>query len=233
MGIGAQRCGTSWWYRLLLLHPDVALAPSGRKETHFLDQFGEKDFETGDIARYASLFPRPKGGCVGEWTPRYMLDPWVPGLIARLAPDTRIIAILRDPVERYSSGLTHSLTAGAPVGEAVVIDALERGFYFRQLEAFLDHFDRDRILVLQFERCKADPAQHLNDTYRFLGLDPIGIATSALVGVVNKARTQKVRVVPEVRTLLAGVYQEDSRELADAFPSIDLSLWTSPERPGR
>ena len=52
-------------------------------------------------------FPRPSGSLTGEWTPDYIQCSWVPALLAQAAPGTRLLVLLRDPVERFRSGLAH------------------------------------------------------------------------------------------------------------------------------
>ena len=62
-----------------------------------------------DIERYQRYFPVPEGAVAGEWTPGYLIDFWTPELIARAAPEARILVLLRDPIDRFRSGLTHQL----------------------------------------------------------------------------------------------------------------------------
>jgi hypothetical protein len=112
--IGAQRAGTTSLFRYLLHHPDVA-GPSGGdsavwwvKETHFFDE----KFSKG-VDWYRSFFPlastrerlRKRGHdlLAGEATPYYMFHPAVPARVATTIPEVRLIALLRDPVERAYS----------------------------------------------------------------------------------------------------------------------------------
>src|SRR5206468_6067487 len=75
VGIGAQRCGTSWWYDAMRRHPAIERSPIG-KEVHYFDRFWQGDAPDDIAAEYASLFPRPPGQVTGEWTPRYLADFW-------------------------------------------------------------------------------------------------------------------------------------------------------------
>jgi hypothetical protein len=112
--IGAQRAGTTSLFNYLLRHPDVA-GPSGGdsavwwvKETHFFDEKYTKGVDW-----YRSFFPlsatreryRKRGHDLqaGEATPYYMFHPAVPARAAATLPDARVIALLRDPVERAYS----------------------------------------------------------------------------------------------------------------------------------
>ena len=51
-------------------------------------------------------------------------------------------------------------------------DAIARGFYDDALRRWIAYFPPEQILVLQYERCVADPTGQLARTYRFLGLEP-------------------------------------------------------------
>jgi diadenosine tetraphosphatase ApaH/serine/threonine PP2A family protein phosphatase len=109
VGVGAQKSGTSWWYRNLLAHPEVFRPKLGMKELYFFRELAFRELTERDVDRYHRLFPRPRGTITGEWTPAYMAEVWTPVLLERAAPDVRVLAILRDPVERYRSAVTHNL----------------------------------------------------------------------------------------------------------------------------
>jgi hypothetical protein len=75
---------------------------------------------------------------------------------------------LRDPVERYASGLGHAVRlAGArriPVAPGTVIEHAARSDYLPQLEMLLQSFPAEQLLVLQFERCVEEPVPELART---------------------------------------------------------------------
>ena len=115
------------------------------------------------LARYHALFPRPDGALAGEWTPGYMLDFWTPPLLRRAAPDAKLLVLLRDPVERFRSGLTlteNRLTLGWSA-RAAANGGFQRGIYADQLLRLWSAFPREQVLVLQFERCVRDPRGEL------------------------------------------------------------------------
>ncbi len=107
VGIGAQKAGTSWWYQLICLHPDVYARPDIHKERHYFDRYAVRPYGPEQSERYRAWFPRPVGRLSGEWTPDYLSMPWVPDLMSRAAPEAKFLVILRDPVERIASGLAH------------------------------------------------------------------------------------------------------------------------------
>lgn len=225
MGVGVQRAGTSWWFSLLESHPQVRrLASSAAKELHWFDRFWDGRMTDEDVRRYHDHFRRPAGSVAGEWTPRYLYDPWVPPLLARAAPDARVLVMLRDPVERFRSGLTHAAERGRAIDADVVNDAVQRGRYGAQLEHLLRSIPAERVLVLQFERCRQEPAAMLRRTEEFLGLEP-GLVTVALERPRNEAKGAKVDVDPALLGQLADGYAADLRLLRELVPDLDPALW--------
>ncbi len=172
VGIGAQKSGTTWWYDLVAAHPEVSCRADIHKERHFFGRFAVRSFEEGDTEMYRSWFPRPETRVTGEWTPDYLHQSWVPPLLQKAAPDARLLVLVRDPVERFRSGLAHHGRHTGRLIADVYADAVVRGLYGRWLEHWLKHFPSDHILVLQYEHCVADPAGQIERTYRFLGLSP-------------------------------------------------------------
>jgi hypothetical protein len=99
--VGAMRAGTTSLFSFLARHPQVAA--SFGKEVHYFDL----RFHRGP-AWYRCQFRRPRtdtrGDAVGvESSPYYMFDPRVPGRMAALMPDVKLVFLLRDPVERAFS----------------------------------------------------------------------------------------------------------------------------------
>lgn len=221
VGIGAQRAGTSWLHSLLTSHPQVEVHPSVPKEIHFFDRHYETVCTEADIARYHSLFPRRRGRLAGEWTPEYMVWPWVPPLLAE-AGVRKLLVTLRDPVERYAAGWSFSVRRGAPDVPTISGDAFHRGFYHRQLSWVLAHFDRSQLCVLQYERCLDDPAGAAARMYEFLGLEEFDPPTPA---ARVKAAHDKLSMPHAVRTMLTDAYRDDVKALVTAFPEIDVARW--------
>lgn len=223
VGIGTQKGGTTWWHSLIVSHPGVASHPDIHKERHFLSRFGSEPFSEADIDDYHGWFPRRAREIAGEWTPDYMSSPWVAPLLNRAAPKARLLVILRDPVDRFRSGLSHQLANGSRPAIDTVSDAVNRGFYDHHLAWWTEHFDEDRILILQYELCVRDPAGQLAKTYRFLGLDD-----SFRPPDLEERRSSTVRTIPmdsDVADRLAEIYAEDVAALSRRLPELDLSLW--------
>ena len=223
MGVGAQRSGTTWWYDLIAAHPGVHDGVA--KELHFFHRYWQRPFAGVDAGRYASYFPRPPGSLGGEWSPGYLAHFWVPPCLQQSAPDTHVLVLLRDPVERYVSGVTlqgETRRAGAASASA----AFRLGLYGSQLEYLYRFFPRRQVLVLQFERCVKDPAAEIRRTYEFLGLDD-SFAPPDLASRRNASRAKKPTIDDDHRRWLVQAYEPEVVRVAELEPSLDLALWAN------
>jgi hypothetical protein len=230
IGVGTARSGTTWWDSLINRHPLVSRAPSTPKEVHFFDDRWERGLTTADVAAYHALFARPEGHASGEWTPGYMVDAWTPALLRQAAPDARLLVLLRDPVERFRSGRTlaeNRFTVGS-TARAAANAAFNRGVYADQLARLWNHFPREQVLVLQFERCVAEPREQLARTFEFLGLEPELEAGVDVGAPVNQSRSQKVVLSRWQEDQLIRRYAPENERLATLLPELDLSLWQAP-----
>jgi len=193
--IGGQRCGTTSLYEALSRHRDIV--PSFRKEIHYFDIHHERG-----IQWYRANFPLRallRRRISGEATPNYLAIPEVPERMARVVPEARLIALLRNPVERahsawklrtYERGETRSfaravedeITGAAPTWDGVS-DArqerwrrskrfayLDKSRYAEHLALWLEHFDADRMLIVQSEKLFAMPDETLRTIEDFLAI---------------------------------------------------------------
>ncbi len=219
VGVGVQKAGTTWWYRLITRHPGV-VSRGHPKELHYFDLLADR-FTPADAARYSQWFPRPPGAITGEWTPRYMADDHTPAQLAMAAPDARLLVLLRDPVERYISGVTMQVARGWPPDDA---NAIRRGLYASQLERLYEWFAPEQVLALQYERCVEHVVGELARTYRFLDLDPDFVPRS--VGRrINIATRPAVAVDPDRIRALVAQYEPDVTRLQNLGVEIDLWRW--------
>ncbi len=108
--IGVGKGGTTYLYHLLTQHPLVERASS--KETHFFND----DYYIEGVEWYRQCFPTPrqKNGrmtITGEASP-YIAHPLAPERAAEVVPEARLIALLRNPVDRAYSDHHQSLRRG-------------------------------------------------------------------------------------------------------------------------
>jgi hypothetical protein len=174
MLIGPGRAGSDWITKNLALHPDIYMPR--RKVTRFFSDHYDKGIDW-----YSDIFGERPEKAVGEASVGYMRSEAAPARIARHLPNVKLIANLRDPVERaYSSfgRLTGVARPGEPNYQISFEDKvrttprlLEASFYGSHLRRWYEHFPKENLLVLAFDDMKADPARFLKSIYRFLEVD--------------------------------------------------------------
>lgn len=193
MIVGAMKCGTSSLHNYLTQHPGV-VAPL-RKEIHFFDSHHAR----GEGWYRANFGRAGEAGLNLDSSPYYLFHPCAAARARALVPEARIIVLLRDPVRRAYSHYWHERNkrreclsfeeaiAAEPArlgdaegrlerGEASHDRAhqhysyLARGRYAGQIRRWLQHYPRERMLVLRFEDLAADPLAVLDRTLVFLGL---------------------------------------------------------------
>lgn len=225
--IGAQKCATTTLFEHLRHHPDIAMPLE--KEVPFFtghdhsagrwSAFAEKQFAA---ARESQLW--------GKASPQYMCDPAVPGRIQALMPDIKLVAILRDPIERtwshfrmgqrrdtehrdFASAIEELLAGGGrPAdGPRAVPDHAdgyqsEADFYVawseygRILSNYASRFGPEQLLVLYTEELESRPAETLDRLLTFIGL-PAGFRPPSLGEVIHRGGGKK-RIPQSVRSWL-------------------------------
>ncbi len=172
--VGPQKSATTWLYRCLREHPQIAAPP--RDTIHYFDMFYARGEDW-----YAEHFRSARPGQRGfDPTYTYLRSPWAPARIARHNPSARIAVCLRHPIERAFSHYWHEKKKRSiRYGFADVLGHydlfaswIEPGLYARHLRRFLDHFPREQLLLQRFERLGADPAAFLGELLGFAQLEP-------------------------------------------------------------
>lgn len=197
LGIGAPRAGTTWLHELLASHPDVYV-PTRRKEVRFFDQYYERGLQW-----YEKFFPsNAQAGqyqAIGEISPAYLYCPRCPERIASIPSITRLILMLRNPVDRAYSAYGLDIRFGSFSGPfedflSLRPDTIQMGFYSRQIRRYLRYFRRDQILTLIFEHAVADAPGTKKTLACFLGVavDRFPLAVGA--NRVNRSYIPKARL---------------------------------------
>ena len=226
VGVGTQRAGTTWWFAELRRHPQLAIAPGSRKELHFFDPFANRPLTEADIARYHQWFPRPDGSVTGEWTPVYVYEPWAISMVARAAPDAVYLLLLRDPLDRFGSGLEFGLGRGFSYNESV-LDAFHRGLYAGQVARLFEHVPRERVLVQLYEELRADPSGQRRRSAQFLGLDPERFPNAVDAREPTKRASAGVGTTAALMSELRARYCDDLGRLAQLLPELDFGRWST------
>ena len=174
--IGAQKGGTSFLYHLLTRHPLVE--PAARKELHFFDH--PEYFDHG-AEWYRRCFPRLSAedgqrSITGEATPYYLFDPPVAKRMAEIVPKARLIALLRNPIDRAFSHYQMQVKRGTEprtFEEAIEqqdSSYLSRGIYVDQLLRWFEFFGKEQMLILKSEDFFERPVETLKVVLTFLDL---------------------------------------------------------------
>ncbi|NEP42904.1 MAG: sulfotransferase [Okeania sp. SIO2H7] len=202
--IGAAKAGTSSLFYYLKQHPQIYMPISGyQKEPDFFALEGEKLEYPGpngifkmknritDIDRYRALFDGvTTEKAIGEASTVYIYSEKAPQRIKHYIPDAKIIAILRDPVERAFSHYLFWASQGfepdtdydfakAIAAENRRIKAgwshnwhyVQRSFYYRQLQRYYDCFEPEKIKVYLYEDFLVDKTALTQDIFRFLEVE--------------------------------------------------------------
>jgi hypothetical protein len=254
--LGAAKAGTTALYHYIKQHPQICM--SRTKETNFfalmdepLDFRGPGDqeyigrFSVTTLNGYQEQFRNASSApAIGEASPLYLYSPKAPGCIRRFVPDAKLIAILRNPIDRAYSAFLHLVRDGRePVtdfGEALrreeerIGDRWEHiwhytrmGLYHEQLTRYFQAFDRSQIKVYLYYDFRTDPIGVLRDVFRFLGVDEGFVPdTSARHNVTSLPLDRRPPLPPEVRMELHEVFRDDTLKLQHLI-GRDLSRWLS------
>lgn len=174
--IGAIKAGTTSLYHYLRAHPEVFM-PRDKELDFFTAEF---NWRLGQSWYEQQFEDTGTASAIGEASPRYAAYPvygGVPGRIAKVLPDARLIYVVRHPVERMRSHYLHLALyrkEQQPIEKALlsVPIYLAASRYALQVEQYLEYFRREQILVLTSEQLRDLRADTLHKVYEFLGVDP-------------------------------------------------------------
>jgi hypothetical protein len=191
IGLGAQKSGTSWAYTCLYDHPEVC-APV--KEIHF---FSRPRFSSGRAWYEGQFSGCPTGKKRGEFSTSYLYSPETPERIHAWYPEARLIAILRNPLDRAFSQYRNAIKAGE-IPETMSFNdyaaaepsVLGQGLYAEQIARYDQYFSRDQFLILIYEDIRRDPVSFMKTIYGFLGIDSTFVS-SFVFDEINVARTPR------------------------------------------
>jgi hypothetical protein len=174
IGIGAQKCASSWLHGILDEHPAVSTA--AEKEINFFSYHYDHGYEW-----YERQFEPIDGGTVaGEFSPSYFCHPLAPRRIHAYLPEAPIILTLRDPVERALSNHRHEIRVGNLRGPDFTFEKglannpmyLEQSRYATHLKNWLRWFSREQMLIVLKDEIDVNPLGVARSVYGFIGVDP-------------------------------------------------------------
>lgn len=257
--IGASRSGTTSLYHHLTQHPQVYVTPV--LEPRFFafegsslnfcgpgDELLKKRIVT-KLEDYLALFKGvTQETAIGEISPAYLSSTSAPSRIYHYIPHAKIIAVLRNPVERaISSFRLERLEGFEPLID--LAEALEqeetrmrnnwsyvwqykgRGLYYMHLKRYFDIFPRNQIKVFLYEDWRNGGVELIKSVLQFLQVDEtVGIPYSAVrhnstdTFRFNSRGLERPEVSLELKAKLTEEYREEIEKLGELIDR-DLSLW--------
>lgn len=173
IGIGAQKCASTWVHRVLSDHPEAAIY-----------QGKESDFFSTYYSRGYQWYEKQIGGvssvsAIGEISPSYFADSDTPDRVFLYNSEMRIVLLLRDPIERAYSNHLHVVRQEYFTGEKLSFEDglennpmyLEQSRYAKHLARWLNIFPENQVLVMFQEDIRDDPKKQARNLYRFLGIN--------------------------------------------------------------
>ncbi|MFN3235577.1 MAG: sulfotransferase domain-containing protein [Pseudomonadales bacterium] len=214
--IGAQKSATTAVFKYLQPHERLAM-PAAKEAPLFVRESSAEEAEEF----MEEHFMNTAGKLRGKATPQYMCDQLIPARIHRHNPDIKLIAVLRDPIDRawshyrmnkrrdaegrdFESAMLASLEPevlargrlGSAPSHAHDYESeadfyLPWGEYGRILQRYLDFFSRDQLLVIYTSELSQAPAATLDKILQFLGLEA-GFRPACLGEVVHKGGSERL-----------------------------------------
>ncbi len=200
VGIGAQKCASTWIYDILSDHPEVALGQP--KELDFFSYHYHMGYQW-----YERHWERKPGiQAIGEISPSYFCEPAVPARILEYAPTALILLSLRDPVERAISNHLHEVRLGNFRGADLSFETglknnpmyLEQSRYGKHLQRWLGVFPKSRVLVVFMEDIVSDGLAVAKSVHTFLGVEQ-GHRSTALSKRSNEGHVHHYAVIEQSR----------------------------------
>lgn len=230
LGIGAQKCGTSWLYKTLSSHPKIVFP--GGKEVHFWDQKNGRGVEW-----YLQIFAN-EAFINGDITPAYGILPIeVIQEIYDIMPNLRLFYLIRNPIERAWSSARMALERAEMLHEEAsdqwFIDhfnsqgSLARGDYEACIRQWLSVFLGNQLLIIKYEDISHNPVDVLNRCLNHLGLDSFFNTTSDSELRLKVFKGDSVPLRPSLMPILSTLYF-DRIESLERYLHEDFSSWKKP-----
>lgn len=189
--LGAQKSATTSLYHLLRRHPDIHMSYPVKEPGYYMGEDWAARYwkrHSREVRTREEIFDHlmVKGiageRLFGDASTYYTIGNnsrfrGVPARIRKESPDARFIYVVRNPLDRIVSNYLHSLRGGSThcsleqfleqrEGERAVLTSM----YFYQLQAYLEYFPLDQILVLSFDDLLAQDADTLKAVQKHLAL---------------------------------------------------------------
>ena len=252
--VGAPHSGTSALHGALRGHPQLFL-PTVTEPRFFLTAEKPPPLAgggPGDVPTWsehvwrradyeALLDPAPPGALRGEGTVFYLYDTDAQRRIHALVPDVRLVAVLRDPVERAHSNWSHLREAGLePEADFLTACRLEgerraagwahfwhyvaQGRYGEQVENLRALFPPEQVLLLRYRALRDSPSCTADRVCAFLGVDTGVVRGVPRHHVRPDVHGRSTSLSPEERAVALEWFADDVARL-EKLTGWDLADW--------
>ena len=237
--VGAQKCATSSLNAYLAGHPEIATGT--KKELHFFDRDEYFTETRPDYSKYEARFNVQASTRIkGECTPGYLFNPVCAERIHCYNPDMKLIAVLRNPIQRAVSQYRMSVKSeveNRSFSEAIRLESSrktqhpfyhwkkfaykERGQYVPQIMRYFTLFPKTNFHFIKYEKFIESPMDSLNGLFDFLGVEKYEELTKEYHRNASEATTSIQQ--EDIRYLL-NYFKEDIEQLQDLL-QWDCSDW--------
>ncbi len=231
--VGAQKAGTTSLYRYLAKHPNIK--PNFVvKELSFFDEYYDRG-----LPWYKSHFSfKRKNQHYFEGTTHYLFHPLAPKKIKEALPNIKVIALLRNPIDRAYSSYKHQVRAereSLSFEQAIEAESerlkgekerlladpsyvshnynhfsyLERGKYSDQIRNWLQYFPKEQMLILSSDEFFKNTQSSLEKIYGFLNIESVPVSIKKQYNTGN----YKDSMHEDTRARLQEFYQPYNQEL--------------------
>jgi hypothetical protein len=213
--IGVNKAGTSWLYYLLDRHPDVFMADA--KELYYFGDEGPEEERPNTLQDYHGHFPLGADyQYFGDATVMYYKSAATADEIQAYNPDAKLLAIVRDPIQRLLSQFRYNKQLGLIDEDTSLSEALpEREYlvrtshYEETLPAYTERFGTEQFRVVSLEAGRADPEGFWTDLLDFLDLPN-----------APRPKTEDQPENPTGSPAFRAVYRSTVRPLRRYFPQV-------------
>ena len=229
IGLGPQKCGTTWLATQLRKHPDIYMTDEKQifsleaALTQRKDYYYEWPFKNYNGEKW-----------IGTYHNSYFDAPYAVEYIRQHFPKTKLYVILREPVDRAVSSYLHLMRHGF-IGKRVSFEeaikrydvkyyCLDKSFYDVHLERWFDYFETSQIKVLIYEDMKSDPIGYLQGLYDFLDIESFFDDTLVGQKIGGRAIPRSFLISKLMQIILKRYYEVRHRQLKnfDLSPAIKL-----------
>lgn len=243
--VGAPKAGTTSLYHYLEAHPQIFM-PIVKEPNYFsyqssLDQnLYYKERGINNFEEYIALFEKAGNKkAIGEASVSYLFYPEAAINIKNTFPKSRIIIMLRNPVERAISHYNMDYKLGyvdltfenviqkkddSNLNKLYYQQFIELGLYYNQVKRYIELFGRENVLIIFFEDFKNDASREVKKIFEFLDVDSdFQTNTNAKYNTFKTPRNSLIRSIYRIKFLRLGLKKLFPHFISDLIKSIILT----------